>query len=544
MHGSGDDYLPIFGPDAGNVVPGEVVVQLRTEVAAGLTVSIPAGPSRGLTGFSAGFGVDDLDGVLNGIGVTSVTAVHPPPPPRVERGFAVAAELTPMTATYKVRFDPANEVGDVVDRLAALGEVEAAEPNRYRESFAVPNDPDYAQQWGLAKINCPAAWDRSTGSANVTVAVVDSGVDLNHPQLAPLLLPGSDLVDLGPNPTPAGLPPGFVLEGDFFGRDNDPQDEVGHGTHVAGTIACLSNDGVGVAGVTWNCRLLPVRVLARVRHTPTGRIRGMGSSADIAAGIRWAADHGAHVINLSLGGSANTFVERDAVAYAIGRGVVVVAAMGNDGTNNPSFPAAFPDVIAVGAIEATDRRAAFSQTGPHIDVAAPGVNVLSTYWDDTYAISNGTSMAAPHVAGVAALILSCNPGLPGAQVGQIIRDTARPLRDNPGDPLPNEQYGSGLVDARAALDRACPPRRTLTPVPCRPSLPIFTCPSIRIPCVPLTREVICRVTVQLPCPSIQIPCRSVQIRCPTGPGSPLGMGEDYESYDPYGDDPYGIDYGQ
>ena len=156
--------------------------------------------------------------------------------------------------------------------------------------------------------------------------------------------------------------PGWVLEGDFVGLDADPQDEVGHGTHVAGTICALSNNGVGVAGVNWNARLMPVRVLARVRETATGRISGMGSSANIAAGIRWAADNGARVINMSIGGYGDAVVEREAVAYAVSKGVVIVAAMGNDSTSAPSYPAAYPGVVAVAATDSADHQANFSNT--------------------------------------------------------------------------------------------------------------------------------------------------------------------------------------
>ncbi|SEH03265.1 Subtilase family protein [Nonomuraea solani] len=447
------DNLTIFGAGADNAVPGEVVLQLRTESARALRVSVSSGPSRGLPGLASGFGLPAVDAVLAAIGTRSVTAVHAPAPPRTERGSATAAPLTALAATFKVRFAPEHAVPEVVDRLMALDEVEVAEANRYRESHLRPDEPRYAQQWGLARINCPAAWDMTTGSAAVTVAVVDTGVDLNHPQLAPLLLPGRDLVDWDLAGWEARLAP-WVLEGDFHAAGHEPQDEVGHGTHVAGTIACLSDDGRGVAGVTWRCRILPVRVLARTRNTVSGRVGGIGSSADLAAGIAWAAGQGARVINLSLGGAVGTTVERDAVAHALARGAVVVAAMGNNGTSEPGYPAAYPGVVAVGAVNAADRRAAFSQIGPHIDVVAPGVNVLSTFWDDTYAFLQGTSMAAPHAAGVAALILSCSPGLAPEQVAHILRDTARPLRDTSADPVPNNRYGSGLLDARAALDRA------------------------------------------------------------------------------------------
>lgn len=543
--GNHGEDLTVFGGGSDNVIPGEVIVQLRTEAAGALTVSVPTGPSRGGQAIASAFGVSELDAVLSDLGTRSITAIHAPAPPSVENGFAIAHDHTPLSSAFKVRFDPAHPVDEAVERLGALGEVETAEPNRYRESYVIPNDPSYAQQWGLAKINCPSAWDTTTGSAAITVAVVDTGVDLNHPQLAPLIRPGRDLVDWGRNPS---VPAPWVLEGDFAGVDNDPQDEVGHGTHVAGTIACLTNDGLGVAGVTWKCRLMPVRVLVRARNTVTGRISGFGSAADIAAGITWAADNGAHVINLSLGGPSDTTVERNAIAYAVSRGVVVVAAMGNDGTNKPSYPACYPNVIAVGAVDATDRRAPFSQMGPHIDVVAPGVNVLSTYWDDTYTFLQGTSMASPHVAGLAALILSCNPRIPAAQVGQIIRDTARPLRDSPSDPVPNERYGSGLIDAKAAIGRACP-----VPTP-RPTHPV-RCHSAPIRC-PSRPLVLCVPSELVRCPSLQVRlCPPTTHRCPSGPvcapgdgpprpGEQYGEhpGEYFGEYDPYGYDPYRIDY--
>jgi subtilisin family serine protease len=281
---------------------------------------------------------------------------------------------------------------------------------------------------------------------------VDSGVDLDHPELGGLLVAGQDLVDLGTNP---GVPlTGWVWEGDFSGRDNVPQDEVGHGTHVAGTIACASNNGTGVAGVTWGCPVMPVKVLNRARRVADNRVSGFGTSVDIAAGIRWAADHGAQIINLSLGGPTNDTVTANAVAYAVSRGCLVVAAMGNTGDAVPQFPAALPDVLSVAAVDINDRRAAFSSMGPHVDVSAPGVGILSTVWDNNFTTMDGTSMASPHVAGAAALMLSCNPSLTSAQLTQMIRDSARALRDVPADPVPNERYGSGLVDAKAAVDLA------------------------------------------------------------------------------------------
>jgi hypothetical protein len=569
-----EERQPIFGDGVTNIVPGEVLLQLDEGTAASIAESISRGPSRGGTGAGPStFGVNALDSALAKLEVTAISRLHPPAP----AVSAVMDHAVPMAATFRVSFDKSKPVEAAVEQLSKVQGVQFAEPNRYRESCAIPNDPSFAAQWGLTRIHCPAAWDRTTGSPNVVVAVIDTGIDLDHPELAPLLVPGTDMVALGASATP---PPGFRFEGDFQGRDNIPQDEVGHGTHVAGTIACLSNNGSGVAGVTWSCRLMPVRVLARIVRISDGRVSGTGSAADIAAGIRWAVDNGARVLNLSLGGSVDTQVERDAIAYAIAHGVVVVAAMGNgfQQGNLTSYPAAYPDVVAVGAIDQADHRAVFSQTGPHIDIAAPGVGVLSTVWDNGFDTFDGTSMATPHVAGVAALILSCNSNLTGPQVADILRQTAQPLRDNPADPVPNDNYGFGCVDAEAAINRACPIAPTTpircqltTPITCRVTTPI-TCRTTPIACP--TTPIACRVTTSIPCrPSVVIRCPSdpigcgvtrpiicaqtspiscpqpsALIRCPSGPicggpgpiedPNPLGAGVGEASG--WGDDPYGM----
>ena len=283
---------------------------------------------------------------------------------------------------------------------------------------------------------------------------------------------------------------------------------------------------------------------------------------------------------MSLGGYGDTIVEREAVAYAVSNGVVVVAAMGNDNTATPSFPAAYPDVIAVAATDSGDHRASFSNFGPRIDVSGPGVGVQSTYWDDTYASLSGTSMATPHVAGVAALVLSRNNSLTAAQVGNIIRSTAKPLRDNPGDPVPNDNYGAGLVQADAAVRAAAPIIRTFK-VTCQPSV-VTLCPSIRVVTCP-SQRIICQHTFEITCqrsvatcpsalvacPATQSPaCRPVSLAdCPSlpcpqsvacaslacasvgcgpgpgpGPGGPAAQAAQWDDYDPYGYDPYGSNY--
>ena len=451
-----DDTLPapasVFAPDAPTAIPGEVVLSVEPAPAADISVSIASLSAAEAVAPAAveGIGLAAVDSVLAPLQVRDLAQVYPPAPPEVVAGISMAAKVDAST-TVRVRYEADDDPEAVAEKLASLEGVAWAEPNRWREATATPNDPKFDQQWGLPKIGCPEAWDSTTGDPSVVVAVIDTGVDLNHPELESKLLPGQNLVDF---PAGAESMRGWVLEGDFTGSDSNPQDDVGHGTHVAGTICCASNNGAGVAGVAWDVRLLPVRVLVRARELATGRISGIGSSANIAAGIRWAADNGARVINMSLGGYAETTVEREAIEYASGKGVLVIAAMGNDSVSQPHYPSAFDGVIAVAATDATDRRARFSNMGSWVDIAAPGVDIQSTHWDDDYASLSGTSMAAPHVAGVAALVFSQNGGLGAEEVGEILRKTAKGLKENPVDPIPNDQFGAGLVQAAAAVAAA------------------------------------------------------------------------------------------
>ena len=411
------ESLAVLDPRDDNRVPGELLIKLSANAEQSVTESIPSGTIRtAAMPAPTSLGLKALDKALAAFGVESIVKVHSPVAPQALEAGTLAFGPTPevtadLAATYRVVFVGKEvDLDEATSKLSGLDQVIETSPNRFRFSDLVPNDPMYSLEWGLEKINCPAAWDRSTGSSTTVVAVIDTGIDLDHPDLLSQLVPGRDLVDLT-GVTPAT---GFRWEGDFLTRDDDPQDEVGHGTHVAGTIAAATNNGVGVSGVAWSASLMPVRVLARLVRIADGYVSGSGTAVDIAAGIRWAVDHGAHIINMSLGGSQDTFVERDAVAYAIAQGVLVVAAMGNANSNLPSYPAAYPNVVAVGAIDANESRAGFSNFGPHIDVAAPGVNIRSTYWDNTYTNLSGTSMATPHVAGVAVLVRSCNPALGGA----------------------------------------------------------------------------------------------------------------------------------
>ncbi|MEB3100672.1 S8 family peptidase [Ferviditalea candida] len=292
----------------------------------------------------------------------------------------------------------------------------------------VPNDALYSEyQWNLPLVDTEKGWTVTKGNKNIIVAVIDTGVDLNHPDLKGQLLKGVNVVD----------------------EKKSPADDVGHGTHVAGIISAIVNNAEGVAGMTWYNKILPVKVLDET---------GAGSTYSVAQGIIWAADHGAKVINMSLGNYVEAQFLHDAIRYAYDKDVVLIAATGNDNTEEPGYPAAYPEVLAVSAIDWDKKRASFSNFGSYIDVMAPGVSIASTYPHSQYAALSGTSMASPHVAALAALIRSANPLLKNTEVMNIIRQTATDL----GVKGKDKYYGYGQIDVVRAVQRAELSRHSLT----------------------------------------------------------------------------------
>jgi type VII secretion-associated serine protease mycosin len=288
-----------------------------------------------------------------------------------------------------------------------------------------------SKQWALTRFHAESVWKKSTGTG-VVVAVVDTGVRAGHPDLKGHVLSGKDYVDPG---TPA-------------------TDQNGHGTHVAGIIAAIAGNHRGVAGLARKARILPVRVLDP---------RGSGSSDDVAKGIIWAADHGANVINLSLGSTQSDNAERAAVAYAISKNVVVAAAAGNDGCHGgllglgrtqPSYPAAYPGVLGVGAISSNGALASYSDCGSWVDVVAPGSGIVSTMIDHPdselgcaagvgYCILSGTSMATPYASAAAALeIEKLGKGWKAATVQSRMQSSAH----NIGAAGRDDASGYGVID--------------------------------------------------------------------------------------------------
>ena len=342
--------------------------------------------------------------------------------------------------------------------------IQFAEPNYIRRPLRVPNDSYYAYQWHFPLIRLPEAWDTTTGSSDVVVAVVDTGVLLGHPDLVGRFVDGYDFISN----------PAISLDGDGIDANpDDPgDDDVGgssfHGTHVAGTIAAGSNNGKGVAGIAWNTTIMPLRALGK----------GGGTLSDILEAVKYAAglenDSGrlpakrADIINLSLGGDTYSQIEAAVYADVRDQGVIVIAAAGNDHNSNVFYPAGYTNVVSVSAVTIDQTLASYSNFGSTIDVAAPGGDstdengdgypdgVLSTVGDDSsgkiemgYAFSMGTSMAAPHVSGVVALMKALYPGLtPDAFDALLVGGY---LTQDIGDPGRDNQFGYGLIDAYKAV---------------------------------------------------------------------------------------------
>lgn len=356
------------------------------------------------------------------------------------------------------------ETRTVTARLAASGRLASAEPNLRHALRRVPDDPLFELQWHYRQIGLPAAWDVTTGSSDVVVAVIDDGVNA-HPDLSDRLLGGYDMVS------------DTKYSGDGDGRDPDPSQVTGadggrslwHGTHVAGTIGAITNNGYAVSGVDWACRLLPIRVIG-----VSASDGSQGTSVDVIAGMNWAVgidvpgvppnDHPADVLNLSLGGGPTIQAEQDAIDAAVARGAVVVVAAGNDDADaaGTSF-GGYDHVLVVGAAGFQGARASYSDFGDTVDLMAPGgayetdANadgypdaVLSTWLGDDGVSPEafflaGTSMAAPHVSGIAALMKGLDPTLTPAALEQVLKQTADPAGQCA------EGCGAGLVNAAAAV---------------------------------------------------------------------------------------------
>lgn len=381
---------------------------------------------------------------------------------------AVCAEyhLTVKSVNHRAEFmvlkiqDKSLSVEELVQKFRNDEEVEYAELNYLVHTCLSPNDPGYPKAWGLdntgqtgglpdADIDAPEAWNIQTGSPSVIVAVIDSGVDYNHVDLAsniwtnPGEIPGNGIDDDGN---------GFIddVRGwDFLNHDNDPMDDLSHGTHCAGTIAAVGNNGTGVVGVNWVAGIMPLKFIAAT---------GYGSTSDAVLAIQYAVRMGAKVMSSSWGGGGYSQSLKNAIDEAGRAGVLFVAAAGNSGTNNdvsPFYPASYdlPYIIAVAATSHDDKLASFSNYGLNsVDLGAPGVSIFSTLPNNGYGFMSGTSMATPHVSGVAALLVAENPGLALADIKAGILNSVDRIPS-----LAGKTFSEGRLDAYHALTSIAPP---------------------------------------------------------------------------------------
>jgi len=351
----------------------------------------------------------------------------------------------PNINVYQLELPKNVTVEEMIYAMSQNPDIEYVEPNYIAHITATPNDTFFEFQYALrnsgqeigipgspqgrnqADIRATSAWDETKGDEEISIAVIDTGIDLKHPDImGKIISPGRD----------------------FANDDSDATDDNGHGTHVAGITAASTNNGEGIAGVAWNCRVLPVKSMDS---------EGYGFISWIVEGIQWAVDNGADVINLSLGAYEPSQSLEDAVRYAFQEGVVVVAAAGND-SDSVLYPAAYDAYcLAVAATDYDDLRPDWSNSGPEIDVAAPGERVLSLvptwFWESgafPYAFGSGTSAATPHVAGLAALIKSIKPWLTVSEIMNVIRYSADDVNssDYPGN---DEKIGYGRINMEKAL---------------------------------------------------------------------------------------------
>ena len=431
-------------------VPGEVMVKLKSSNAEFSAQGLMANPEqrRGQLNDHAKLALESIDGLTHKGG----SADHGMRMGiDIEKYRAFSAQTTDLSG-WPEKTQRKWETLQFIESLKQRDDIEWAEPNYIRKAMFTPSDPLYSAQWHYPLINLPAAWDVSTGSS-VVVAVIDTGIASTHTDLAAnLFADGYDFIS------------SVAVAGDGDGLDDNPEDNGStfHGSHVAGTIAASTNS-VGGVGVAFNSKIMPLRALG---------IDGSGNDSDIAEAILYAAQEAntspeipsqmAAVINLSLGGPGFSNSLKSAIDTAVSKGVIIIAAAGNENTSVPSYPAAFSNVISVSAVGQTKELAPYSNFGSTISVAAPGGNmqedangdgnvdgILSTVNASSYAWFQGTSMAAPHVAGVAALMKSAKPALNATEFNSLL--VSGMITDDLGATGRDDQYGYGLINAAKAM---------------------------------------------------------------------------------------------
>lgn len=411
------------------ITPGEILVKFHT------TATKPTSTA--------------LQIIAQQYGVTHTESLAP-------KRLTKPAQNHPFTNLYKIHL-----TGDPVAASKAYAQqtgVAYAQPNHLFYPLTTPNDPRYSSQYALTNINWQNLFDvLPPAQQQVIVAVLDSGVDITHEDLQTNIWQNETEANGQPGVDDDGNgyvddihgwdftdAPNIPGHGDSKDRDNDPDDESSHGTNVSGVIAASANNNLGVVGVAPDAKIMPLRASASLLAGGS-----FLQEDDLAAGILYAVENGAHIINMSWGGPESAQVIQDAIAFAAQQGLVLVAAAGNSGEPGLSYPAANNNTIAVGATDRSDVLANFSSTGAAVDVVAPGLSILTTQLGNSYTVRSGTSLAAPHVSGLAALILSRNPNLNAQQIRSLIQSTAKDL----GTAGFDNNFGAGLIDVGALANR-------------------------------------------------------------------------------------------
>jgi len=362
---------------------------------------------------------------------------------------AAIIDAIPQLRVVRVRIPKGSDEGRVAAAYQRNPHVQYAEPDYIASVLNTPNDPYFTggYQWNMAKVQASSAWDVTTGSASVAVAILDTGVDLSHPDLQ-----------------------GKVVASVNFSDSSTVNDLNGHGTHLAGIVGAATNNSQGVAGLGYNTTVMNVKVMGD---------NGTGGYSWVAQGVVWAADHGAKVVNMSLGAEFGSSTLEDAINYAWGKGVVVVAAAGNNASSTPFYPAAYPNVIAVASTDYNDHLVSSSDYGDWVDVAAPGASIWSTLPNDRYDSRSGTSMASPHVAGLAGLVFT---QVVDSNADGRLNDEVRSCIEQNADNIGVAGIGSGRINAyKAVLCSSMPPAPTPTATPPPAPTPTATPPPAPTP---------------------------------------------------------------
>ncbi len=420
------------------ITPGELLIRLTPEASADLQ---KFNAKSAISALYAKHNVESLRPVF-----PSATG-FPKHSSNLQRTFLLRFKITANLPVLKTVFAES----DLIEEVAY---------NYLRPTLAddiIPNDTKYAEQWSLPLIRMPQAWGIEKGNSDVVIAIIDSGIDYRHDDLAPKIWvnPG-EIPDNGLDDDGNGYiddmhgwdftdAPNLQAEGDFIEGDNEPIDETGHGTHVAGIAGALPDNGIGIAGVAWNCPLMAVR--AGLSLGGSSRLQ----DDDSAAAIVYAADNGASIINMSWGSAQHSFVIQDAIDYAHASGAVLVAAAGNSKEPESIFPAGYRKVISTASTNQHKQRFNRSNFGASVDIGAPGNVILSTQINNNYRVLTGTSMAAPHIAGVAALMLSKRPTFTNEEVRQILINTADVVLDKDTEEPDPKLAGAGTVNAERTL---------------------------------------------------------------------------------------------